>query len=137
MLHIFKPIYQHCQLRLQCILPPTHSPPPSHLPSSHIVSAAYPTLFTPAGWAFAIWGLIFIMEGVFAVYQLLPSVRDTKVRPPPPSLPPFLPPFSTTFTQLSLPPRPPSLPPGRPKRRRAVVDPNGAAAAGLVPVLFH
>lgn len=49
----------------------------------NLVSAAYPTLFTPAGWAFAIWGLIFIMEGVFAIYQLLPSVRSTTVRPPP------------------------------------------------------
>ncbi|EWM25619.1 putative membrane permease [Nannochloropsis gaditana] len=41
------------------------------------VSAAYPTLFTPAGYAFSIWGLIFAMEGAFALYQLLPSVRST------------------------------------------------------------
>src|SRR6056297_720753 len=45
--------------------------------SIHPVSAAYPTLFTPAGYAFSIWGLIFAMEGAFALYQLLPSVRST------------------------------------------------------------
>merc|ERR1712232_109401 len=29
----------------------------------------------PSGSAFSIWGVIFIFQGIFAVYQLLPSVR--------------------------------------------------------------
>ena len=33
------------------------------------VSAAYPTLITPAGWAFSIWGIIFIAQGFFVGYQ--------------------------------------------------------------------
>jgi len=33
-------------------------------------SAAYPTLVTPAGWTFSIWGFIFIGEGVFMVAAL-------------------------------------------------------------------
>lgn len=37
------------------------------------MSALYPTLFTPAGWAFSIWGLIFLAEGVFSLWQLLPA----------------------------------------------------------------
>lgn len=45
----------------------------SVVPSS--VSALYPTLFTPAGWAFSIWGLIFTLEGAFAVYQCTPMAR--------------------------------------------------------------
>jgi len=32
-------------------------------------SARYPTLFTPAPWAFSIWGLIYLALGVFVVYQ--------------------------------------------------------------------
>ena len=37
------------------------------------------TLFTPAPWSFAIWGIIFIWENVFVVYQALPSERNNKV----------------------------------------------------------
>ena len=37
------------------------------------VSAKYPTLLTPAGYAFSIWGLIFLSLAVYAVWQLLPS----------------------------------------------------------------
>lgn len=33
------------------------------------VSAQYPTLVTPAGYAFSIWGLIYLMLAGFAVYQ--------------------------------------------------------------------
>lgn len=43
------------------------------------ISAKYQTLVTPAGWAFAIWGPIFIWEGVFAVSQMLPSFRSSEV----------------------------------------------------------
>jgi translocator protein len=40
------------------------------------VSNAYPTLITPAGYVFSIWGIIYILLGVFVVYQALPSQRD-------------------------------------------------------------
>lgn len=33
------------------------------------------TLVTPAGWAFAIWGLLFTFSAVFALWQALPSQR--------------------------------------------------------------
>jgi hypothetical protein len=32
-------------------------------------SARYPTLFTPAPWAFSIWGLIYIALGAFVIFQ--------------------------------------------------------------------
>lgn len=40
------------------------------------VSAKYPTLLTPAGYAFSIWGLIFLGLVVYAVWQLLPGQRN-------------------------------------------------------------
>ncbi len=40
------------------------------------VSNSYPTLITPAGYVFAIWGIIYILLGVFLVYQALPSQKD-------------------------------------------------------------
>jgi len=48
-------------------------------PTNTTLSAKYQTLVTPAGWAFAIWGPIFIWEGVFAVAQMLPSNRNRPV----------------------------------------------------------
>lgn len=39
------------------------------------VSAKYPTLLTPAGYAFSIWGLIFLALTIYAVWQLLPAQR--------------------------------------------------------------
>lgn len=39
------------------------------------VSGKYPTLLTPAGYAFSIWGLIFLSLLVYAGWQLLPSQR--------------------------------------------------------------
>ena len=39
------------------------------------VSAKYPTLLTPAGYAFSIWGLIFLALTIYAVWQLLPGQR--------------------------------------------------------------
>lgn len=33
------------------------------------ISALYPNLFTPAGFTFAIWGLIYLLLGIFVVYQ--------------------------------------------------------------------
>ena len=37
------------------------------------VSNSFPTLITPAGYVFSIWGIIYILLGVFVVYQALPS----------------------------------------------------------------
>jgi len=37
------------------------------------VSDANPTLITPAGYVFSIWGIIYILLGIFVVYQALPS----------------------------------------------------------------
>ncbi|WP_133274162.1 hypothetical protein [Hymenobacter radiodurans] len=39
------------------------------------VSAQYPTLITPAGYAFSIWGAIFLALTIYAVWQLLPAQR--------------------------------------------------------------
>jgi hypothetical protein len=40
------------------------------------VSNNYPTLITPAGYVFAIWGIIYVLLGVYLVYQALPSQKD-------------------------------------------------------------
>jgi benzodiazapine receptor len=40
------------------------------------VSDMYPTLVTPAGFTFAVWGVIYALLMVFTVYQLLPRNRD-------------------------------------------------------------
>ncbi|MFN2098678.1 hypothetical protein [Altererythrobacter sp. MF3-039] len=34
------------------------------------------TLITPSGWAFSIWGLLYLASGVFAVWQALPGQRE-------------------------------------------------------------
>ena len=39
------------------------------------VSNSFPTLITPAGYVFSIWGIIYILLGVFVVYQALPSQK--------------------------------------------------------------
>lgn len=44
-----------------------------------VVSAKYPTLLTPAGYAFSIWGLIFLALVVYAVWQLLPRQREVSL----------------------------------------------------------
>jgi len=43
------------------------------------LSKKYQTLVTPAGWAFSIWGPIFIWEGVFAICQMFPRFRGNEV----------------------------------------------------------
>lgn len=40
------------------------------------VSDRFPTLFTPAGFTFAIWGVIYCALALFIIYQALPSQRD-------------------------------------------------------------
>lgn len=44
--------------------------------TSGAVSDMFPTWVTPAGYVFAIWGLIYALLGVFVVYQALPRHRD-------------------------------------------------------------
>ncbi len=40
------------------------------------ISNANPTLITPAGYTFAIWGVIYVLLGVFVIYQALPRERE-------------------------------------------------------------
>ena len=40
------------------------------------LSDQYPSLFTPAGYVFSIWGLIYLLLTVFIIYQALPSQKD-------------------------------------------------------------
>jgi hypothetical protein len=43
------------------------------------VSARYPSLFTPAGFTFGIWGVIYLALGVFTIWQALPGQRSNAV----------------------------------------------------------
>ena len=40
------------------------------------VSDANPTLITPAGYVFSIWGIIYVLLGIFSIYQVLPRNKD-------------------------------------------------------------
>jgi benzodiazapine receptor len=40
------------------------------------ISDASPTLITPAGYVFSIWGIIYVLLGVFVIFQALPSQRE-------------------------------------------------------------
>lgn len=42
------------------------------------ISAKYPSLFTPAGFTFSIWGIIYLALLVFTVYQALPAQRSNQ-----------------------------------------------------------
>jgi hypothetical protein len=42
------------------------------------ISAKYPSLFTPAGFTFSIWGVIYLALLFFVVYQALPSQRSNE-----------------------------------------------------------
>ncbi|MBS7630506.1 tryptophan-rich sensory protein [Candidatus Bathyarchaeota archaeon] len=42
------------------------------------VSDSFPTLITPAGYVFSIWGVIYVLLGVFMVYQALPSQKNNR-----------------------------------------------------------
>eukprot|EP01125_Pyxidicula_operculata_P021348 TRINITY_DN8176_c0_g1_i1.p1 TRINITY_DN8176_c0_g1~~TRINITY_DN8176_c0_g1_i1.p1 ORF type:complete len:317 (-),score=16.10 TRINITY_DN8176_c0_g1_i1:62-1012(-) len=44
---------------------------------NNVISAKYPTSFTPAGYAFSIWSLIFLAMGAFNIYQVLPRNRKS------------------------------------------------------------
>lgn len=39
------------------------------------ISDKYYTLFTPAGFTFAIWGIIYLLLGIYIVYQIIDSFR--------------------------------------------------------------
>ena len=43
------------------------------------VSANYPVLFTPEGYVFAIWGLIYLLLVGFVIYQALPRQGDKPI----------------------------------------------------------
>lgn len=43
--------------------------------STKVISDAYPSLFTPAGYVFAIWGVIYLGVAAYTVYQALPGQR--------------------------------------------------------------
>ncbi|WP_276134540.1 TspO/MBR family protein [Polluticoccus soli] len=43
------------------------------------ITDQYDTLFRPAGYAFAIWGVIYLSFIIYAVYQLLPAQRANKL----------------------------------------------------------
>lgn len=43
------------------------------------ISDRFPILFVPAGYVFAIWGLIYLGLLAFAIYQVLPAQRGPKV----------------------------------------------------------
>lgn len=40
------------------------------------ISNSYPTLITPAGYVFSIWGIIYVLLGIYLVYQALPSQKN-------------------------------------------------------------
>jgi len=40
------------------------------------ISARYPSLFTPAGFTFSIWGIIYLGLLLFVIYQALPGQRE-------------------------------------------------------------
>ena len=40
------------------------------------ISDANPTLITPAGYVFSIWGIIYVLLGIFVVFQALPSQTE-------------------------------------------------------------
>jgi len=46
------------------------------IPDNGELSDKYQTILTPSGWAFAIWGIIFTAEGIFAVVQMIPKFRN-------------------------------------------------------------
>jgi len=47
-------------------------------PTNQVISNRYPTPITPSGYAFSIWGLIWLLQTLFIVVQCLPilSLRD-------------------------------------------------------------
>ena len=48
-------------------------------PDNGTISDRYPTLLVAAGYAFSVWGLIFLLDVVFGVWQLRPRQRDSAI----------------------------------------------------------
>ena len=48
-------------------------------PSNGELSDKYQTIVTPNGLTFSIWGIIFISQAIFAIVQMIPKYRDTKL----------------------------------------------------------
>jgi translocator protein len=46
--------------------------------SPEVISDKYPTIITPAGFAFSIWGLIYFGMIAFSIYQLLPAQTENQ-----------------------------------------------------------
>lgn len=44
--------------------------------SNSEISRMYPTVITPAGFTFSVWGVIYAFIGLYVVYQLLPAQRE-------------------------------------------------------------
>lgn len=44
------------------------------------ISDSNPTLITPAGYVFSIWGIIYVLLAVFVIYQALPSQEEKEFR---------------------------------------------------------
>lgn len=42
------------------------------------ISAKYPSLFTPAGFTFSIWGVIYLLLLLFVIWQALPAQRNNQ-----------------------------------------------------------
>jgi tryptophan-rich sensory protein len=53
--------------------------PPAGALSNGAMSARHPTLLTPAGYAFSIWGVIFLGLVVYTVWQWLPAQRGARL----------------------------------------------------------
>ncbi|MVN77891.1 tryptophan-rich sensory protein [Hymenobacter sp. HMF4947] len=53
--------------------------PPAGALSNGAMSARHPTLLTPAGYAFSIWGVIFAGLVAYTVWQLLPAQRFSRL----------------------------------------------------------
>jgi hypothetical protein len=45
------------------------------------LSDQYPNLFVPAGLTFSIWGVIYILLAIFAIYQLILAIRNEENKP--------------------------------------------------------
>jgi len=48
-------------------------------PDQTELSLKYSTIITPDGFTFAIWGIIFLSEGIFAILQMLPAFRSSRI----------------------------------------------------------
>jgi len=50
--------------------------------TSNVISDSYPSLFTPPGYVFSIWSVIYTLLIVFMIYQALPSQRGASYLKP-------------------------------------------------------